>query len=112
MLGHMNVTFRIRLDDGATGLVRRFAMHADVPYSNAPHVGDAVELPVMGSPFGEGVGARRVHDVIWNLDGSILIDVAIDGVVNDPDSQVEVITRAGYVEIPEAQSAADPSSPS
>jgi hypothetical protein len=108
MLVLMMVTFRIRLADGTTGSVRRFAMHVEVPYSNAPHVGDAVELPVVGSPFGEGVGARRVHDVIWNLDGSIMIDVAIDGVVNDPNPQVEVITSAGYVEIPEALPAADP----
>ncbi len=95
----MLVTYRFRIDDANAARTRRFTYQTRVPYPHAPRIGEAVMIPTNDQDH--DLGARRVEDVIYTLDGGILLDFRLDGLVNDVDGQVETLLKAGYREVRE-----------
>ncbi|WP_143219282.1 hypothetical protein [Actinokineospora bangkokensis] len=94
----IDMVLRIRLDDGRSGEVRWFTkqVQADVPH--VPRVGEAVVLP--GADGKTNLGARRVEEVMYPLNGQVHLDFRLDGVINDPEAQVAILRAAGYQELP------------
>jgi hypothetical protein len=93
----MRIVFRIRIDDPRTGGRRRFKYRAEIPYPHAPRVGEGVVIPTNSIEY--NLGARHVEEVIYNLDGSVTLDFSLDGLVNDPTAQIDMIIQSGYQEI-------------
>jgi len=94
----VRVTYRFHLDDARIGKARRFALTVDdVSYPHAPRLGERVLVPTRD--LAETSGARQVTDVVYDPFGKVILDFHLDGLVNDVDSQVEVLRAAGYHEL-------------
>ena len=55
-------------------------------------------LPTAAEGLSDHLGARRIEDVIWHLDGGVQLNVRADGVINDPQRSIDALKRAGYTE--------------
>ena len=65
--------------------------------SQVPRVGEGVWIPG-GEPWTE-IGAWRVENVIYPLDGSVILDFRADAIGNDPDHQASELEKAGFREV-------------
>lgn len=58
-----------------------------------------VTTPFCPATPGHHLNPRQVSRVIWAPDGTVLLDFEVDGFVNDPSAQAEVLEDAGYQEL-------------
>ncbi len=91
----MDVTLRFKLDD-PSGRVRLFTKKVTRPYRSVPRVGDAVFPGERLVP--DHIPPRRVTDVIHLNDGSVILDLQMEGLELDPAPQVQVLLEEGYME--------------
>jgi hypothetical protein len=79
------------------GNTRRFVFEADVPYPHVPRIGEGVIVPTIYS--GELLGACRIERVIYDPYGKVILDLALDGLVNNCEMQIQILLNAGFREI-------------
>jgi hypothetical protein len=92
----LKLILRLNIDDPANGTVRRFIKTVTGEAPHVPRVGEGVVIP--GGPL-ENLGARHVEEVIYPLDGSVILDFKLDGLTNDVQSQVNMLLAAGFEEV-------------
>ncbi|MEJ2859499.1 MULTISPECIES: hypothetical protein [unclassified Saccharothrix] len=93
----LQLTLRFNIDDPASGTTRRFVKSVNVRMPHVPRIGEAVVIP--GDTVGTNLGARRVEDVIYAPDGTVILDLRLDGLTNDVESQVTVLRAGGFREL-------------
>lgn len=91
------MAYRFGVDDPITGTVRRFVFEADVPYPHVPRTGEGVVVPTIYR--GELLGACRIERVIYDPYGKVILDLSLDGLVNNGHMQVQILLNAGFREI-------------
>ncbi|GAA4605007.1 hypothetical protein GCM10023107_70260 [Actinoplanes octamycinicus] len=110
------IMYRIHLDDPHHALKRIFVREAGTwPFPWLPSPGDAVGIDSPGSwerVSGEGdtLVSRWVHEQLLQPrpinraiflpgQGTVHIDMEIPGLEADPESQIEILVRAGFREV-------------
>jgi hypothetical protein len=96
----VQVTYRFRIQDPVTLGMRQFVFEASVPYPQVPRIGEGVVVPTAYQ--GESLGTSRIDAVIYDPYGNIILDLLVDGLVNNFDMQVQILLNAGFRELPPA----------
>ncbi|MFI5495388.1 hypothetical protein [Actinoplanes sp. NPDC051859] len=78
------------------GKTRRFTFDDDLPYPGVPRVDEYVFLTCKHPD--RFLGARRVFQVAYTPDGTVILDIKIDGFINDAQAQIDTLIDAGYFE--------------
>lgn len=91
------LTIRFNIDDPTTSTVRRFCKKVEAELPHVPRIGEGLTLP--GKDFTQYLGARRVEDVIYTLEGQVILDFKLDGFFNSVEDQVRMLVEAGYYEV-------------
>lgn len=91
------MTLRFHIDDPAKGKTRRFAKSVNVEMPQVPRIGEAVIIP--GLTPSTNLGARRVEEVIYAPNGTVILEFKLDGLSNDVEPQVNVLLVEGFREL-------------
>ena len=91
---NLNVTIQFRIDDPETAEHYVFARTIAATLAQVPRVGEAVVIPA--DQPNSTLGARRVSEVIYTLDGGVVLTFDLDGLGNNVDEQARVLRSAGY----------------
>lgn len=94
---NLTLTFRMKIDDPASGTTRRFTKVVKGQAPHVPRIGESVLIP--GAEPSKHLNARRVEEVIYPLDGTVILEFSLDGLYNNVEDQVKVLRSAGFNEI-------------
>jgi hypothetical protein len=94
----MEVSYRILLDDPASGTNRIFIREAgDWPFPSLPAPGDAVGVDVPGG--WDLMEPRRIKQVIYlPAQNKAYIDIPVEA-LDDPAPQIDLLLAAGFEEV-------------
>jgi hypothetical protein len=89
----MKLTLRFTFPDATAGRERTFTMDVDRAYPAVPRVGDAVVPDDAGQ-----LAPRTVSSVVYNPDGSLVLDLDLDAPADNPEAQVMALETVGFEE--------------
>ncbi|MDX6288143.1 MAG: hypothetical protein QOG53_3628 [Frankiales bacterium] len=89
----MELTLRFTFDDPTAKRQRTFTLDVDRPYPGIPRVGEAVVPDKAGQ-----LAPRRVSRVVYNPDGTLILDLDLDAPADNPEAQVMALETVGFEE--------------
>ena len=89
----MELTLRFTFEDAAGKRQRIFTLDVDRPYPGVPRVGEAVVPDKAGQ-----LAPRRVSQVVYNPDGTLILELDLDAPTDNPDAQVMALEAVGFEE--------------
>jgi hypothetical protein len=89
----MKVTLRFTFEDETAKRQRVFTLDVDRDYPSVPRVGEAV-VPDKDSQL----GPRRISQVIYNPDGSMILELDLNAPADNPEAQVMALETVGFEE--------------
>jgi hypothetical protein len=92
----LEVTLQFRIDDPSTAERHIFSKKVNAQLAQVPRVGEAVVIPAERD--GVTLNARRVSEVVYTLQGGVILTFDLDGLGNSVDEQAAVLRRAGFVD--------------
>lgn len=92
----LDLTIQFQIDDPETAEQHIFSRKISAKLAQVPRVGELVIIP--GPDARSNLQARRVSEVIYSIDGQLVLTFELDGLGNDVDEQAKVLRSAGYLD--------------
>jgi hypothetical protein len=92
----VRLTIQFLIVNILTGEPQAFSRKFDADLVQVPRVGEAVIIP--GADSGSHLGARRVDDVIYSIDGQLVLTFNPVELGKTNDERAKALRSAGYLD--------------